>query len=252
MDQVIELQDFHHLRMELGEHLKVGGHSYSLDEIFSATQNLFTLERRRRIEEVLHQRTLHFRAVLEGVYDRGNMSAVMRSFEGLGFLQLHVVEPEGFKFKSANRVTKGTEKWLDVRQHATAIEAVSALKDEGVCVLGTHLAATQTLDTVDFTRPTAVVLGNEKEGLSEEMMRLVDGSIKIPMLGFCESFNISVAAALIFYHARQELKKHGVGTLTPQIREQIRAHYYLRCVENPAGLLSSFSLRARARRSSDI
>lgn len=195
-----------------------------------------TIERRVRLDEVVSQRSLHLVPVLENIYDRGNVSAAMRSCEAFGFLQMYLVDQPGAKFKAANRVTKGADKWLDVNAFSSAGAAVDDLHARGYQVWATDLDTQDSIDTLDWSKPIAIVLGNEKDGVSEDMRARVDGRFRIPMLGFSQSFNISVAAALIFYRAHLESRGRG-GGLTDTQRLQVLANYYLRCFDNPAAIL---------------
>jgi tRNA (guanosine-2'-O-)-methyltransferase len=177
--------------------------------------------------------------VLENIYDRGNVSAVMRSSEAFGYLQMYIIDKTDARFKAANRVTKGAEKWLDVKAFHDPVAAVADLKARGYQVWATDLGTQDSIDTIDWTKPTAVVLGNEKDGISPEMRAAVDGRFRIPMFGFSQSFNISVAASLIFYRAHLETRGLGDKTLLNETqRRQVLANYYLRCFDNPEMLLS--------------
>ncbi|MCB0406811.1 MAG: RNA methyltransferase, partial [Bdellovibrionales bacterium] len=181
--------------------------SYSAEEIVQALGQILTEERKARIEDIVAKRSLQFIPVMENIYDRGNISAVMRSAEAFGFLRCHIIEAENAKFKAANRVTKGADKWLDVKVFRKPQESVTELRKNGFQIFATHLHASKSISEIDFSRRTAIVLGNEKEGVSDEMVSLCDGNVIIPMQGFSQSFNISVAAALLFYHTFQERVK---------------------------------------------
>lgn len=199
---------------------------------------MMTEERRQRLDEVAAVRSLRLVSVLENIYDRGNVSAVMRSFEAFGFLQMHLVDQPGSKFKAANRVTRGAEKWLDVHKHANARDCVEKLRASGYQIWATDLNTEYSITNIDWTKPTAIVLGNEKDGTSKEMLDIVDGKFRVPMLGFSQSFNISVAAALIFYHARREFDHlPGQASVSEEQKRQILVNYYLRCFDNPEKLL---------------
>ncbi|MGE4131348.1 MAG: TrmH family RNA methyltransferase [Bdellovibrionales bacterium] len=199
---------------------------------------LLTDERRARLQQVAQNRTTQVVSVLENIYDRGNVSAVMRSAESFGFLKMHLVEAPGARFKAANRVTKGADKWLDVQVHPTAEATAHTLREQGYQIWVTDLETNDSLDNLDWTKPLAFVLGNEKDGVSPEMKRLADGRFRIPMVGFSQSFNISVAGALIFYRAHLELLKQQNGArVTDEQVEKILANYYLRCFDNPEVLL---------------
>lgn len=230
--------DFRKARLTWSDEIQVGGLSASAEQIIGWFQGHLTEERRARLDEVVAQRSLHVVPVLENIYDRGNVSAVMRSSEAFGFLRMYLVDQPGARFKAANRVTRGAEKWLDVKSFSSPAEAVTDLKARGYQVWATDLNTPYSIGDVDWTRPTAIVLGNEKDGVSPEMLKLADGRFRIPMQGFSQSFNISVAAALIFYHAG--LQARGLGTtafLTESQRRQVLANYYLRCFDNPEGIL---------------
>jgi tRNA (guanosine-2'-O-)-methyltransferase len=218
--------------------ITVGDLQTTSTQILEALGPLLTDERRLRLEQVVARRSLHLVSVLENIYDRGNISAVMRSSEAFGFLGMSLVDAPGARFKAANRVTRGADKWLDVRGFTSAAAVVGTLKSEGYQIWATDLETDDSIDMIDWTKPTAIVLGNEKDGISPEMRGLVDGRFRIPMLGFSQSFNISVAAALIFYRAHLEMRNFGdTAFLTPEQRRQVLACYYLRCFDNPEALL---------------
>ena len=111
------------------------------------------------------------------------------------------------------------------------------LRGQGYQIWATDLSAEKSIDgLLRLDQALAFVLGNEKEGVTPEMRDLVDGSFRIPMLGFSQSFNISVAAALIFYRAQLEIREREFG-LSPAEKRQVLANYYLRCFDNPEALL---------------
>lgn len=218
---------------------RVGDRLLGSDQVIQTLEPLLTPERVARIDEVLKARTFSFVPVLENIYDRGNISAVMRSAEAFGFLNMHIIEEENAPFKAANRVTKGADKWMDVEHYKTPRESISRLKARGFQVFATHLEAPCSIEEIDFTKKTSVVLGNEKGGVTSEMQKLCDGNVIIPMYGFSQSFNISVAAALIFFHVAMMRKGQmgRTGDLTPEEQGIVRANYYLRCFDNPESIL---------------
>jgi tRNA (guanosine-2'-O-)-methyltransferase len=238
MDHGLET-DFRRARLVWGDRIRVGAAEYSVDEILHRLGRHMTAERLARLDEVAAMRSRHIVSVLENIYDRGNVSAVMRSAEAFGFFQLSLIDRPGARFKAANRITRGAEKWLDVKPFGDPRSAVDDLKRSGYQVWATDLATDQTIDSIDWTRPTAIVLGNEKEGISPEMASIVDGRFRVPMLGFSQSFNISVAAALIFYRAYLETRGLGAKVfLNPTQKRQLLANYYLRCFDDPETILS--------------
>ncbi len=200
---------------------------------------LLTPPRRAKIDKVISERNFANAIVLEGIYDRGNVSAVMRTAEGFGLVNFHVIET-GERFKEANRVTQGADKWTEVTKWSNTTSAVKHLKDRGHRIIVTHLEAATPLDSVDFSIPTALVLGNEKSGASPEMLELADERVIIPMSGFVQSFNISVAGALCIYEIYQSRmrKNKRAGSLSYEEQEILKAHYYLRSLESAESILT--------------
>ncbi len=231
-------------RIQWEEPFLVGGEILTASEVVSLAKPLLTEARRQRIEEVLCWRSLQFAPVLENIHDQGNISAVMRSSEAFGFINFHLLETEQQRFKAANRVSKGADKWLDVQIHSTAEDLVEFMSQKGFKIYATHLSAvSRPVAELDFSQPTAIVLGNEKKGVSESLRELCDGDVIIPMYGFSQSFNISVAAALVFQTAFEKRLASrndalsGKTELTLEQEVQLRANYYLRSLKRPEAIL---------------
>ncbi|NUN06225.1 MAG: RNA methyltransferase [Bdellovibrio sp.] len=206
---------------------------------------LLTPERREKIERVVGLRNFDTAVVLESIYDRGNVSAVMRSAEGLGFGNFHVIETQE-KFKESARVTQGADKWVEIKKWKQTTDCVRTLKKQGYKICVTHLdAKSKPLHEIDFSGKVALVLGNEKDGVSAEMIAAADETIIIPMTGFVQSFNISVAGALSLYHISQDrLKKRGSNaSLNEQEQGILRAHYYMRTQDSAVQYLEEMFSR---------
>ncbi len=202
---------------------------------------LLTDSRQGKVAKVAASRNFSNCVVLEGIYDRGNISAVMRTAEALGFVNFHVIETQS-KFKEANRVTQGADKWTEVQKWKSTIDCVTHLKKLGHKIVVTSLEASKPIADVDWTVPTALVLGNEKEGISEEMKSLSDERIILPMSGFVQSYNISVAGALSLYHIYQA-RMQKLGTSADVTLEQIeilKAHYAIRTQDSSFDILKRY------------
>ena len=215
------------------------GHFCDVSEIETKVWPLLTPERQTKIERVASQRCFDISVVLESIYDRGNISAVMRTAEGLGFADFHIIETAE-KFKNANRVTQGADKWVESRKWKSTTEAIKYFKDNKIRICVTSLEAAKPLHEVDFSTPLALVLGNEKDGASKEIIEAADERVIIPMPGFVQSFNISVAGALCLYQISQSrLKQRGtnVDVTTEQIRI-LKAQYALRTLDSADSILS--------------
>lgn len=196
-------------------------------------------ERRARIESVVAGRTRTVATVVEGAVNIGNVSAVMRTAEALGYQELHLVTG-ATRFKNSRRTSTGAEKWLDVFHWPSPDKCVRALRSSGYRIVAAHLdVSAKPIEAFDFTQKTALVFGNELDGVSEEMLKLSDERCILPMTGFAQSYNISVAAAIALYHAFADrvhkLGQH--GDLTEEEQLHLRAAYYLKSVRRGEDIL---------------
>lgn len=223
----------------------IAGRTVWAKDVVEILRPFINADRRQKIERVISQRTYNLATVCEHIYDMGNVFAVMRSAESLGAAPLHVIPPEE-QNTATNRISMGAQKWLDIVNWQDSIQCVQHLKAAGYQVVATHLDDTAVpLSEIDFTFPTALVFGNEHDGVSPQMLEHCDARCIIPMSGFAQSFNISVAAALALYHARtqreQRLGKH--GDLTPDEMLRLRASYYIRALKTPERLILAHAQR---------
>lgn len=215
------------------------------EEVLTHIGPQLTPERLKTIDRVVKGRTYDAVLVLEDIYDRGNASAVFRSAEAMGFGQAHMIEL-GEKLKESQRTTAGADKWLEIKRWKSTRDCVDFLKSQGKQIIVTHLDSTSVpIDAVDFSKPTAFVLGNEKSGVSKEMIEAADTRVILPMKGFVQSFNISVAGALGLWHVMKDREKRlgKAGDLSELQQNILRAVYYLRTQDS-----SEQTLRELARR----
>ncbi len=163
-----------------------------------------TSARLARVKEVLSRRQPDLTVLLENVSKPHNFSAILRSADAVGVFEAHAVHPTG-GVPTHHHTAAGTERWVYLRVHPDIETAIQHLKDRGFSVYATRLSR-EAVDfrEVDYTRPSAILLGSEKWGVSEEAARLADGSIVIPMLGMAQSLNVSVAAAVILFEAQRQ------------------------------------------------
>ncbi|MBT8399124.1 MAG: RNA methyltransferase, partial [Rhodothermia bacterium] len=195
---------------------------------------LLSDDRLARIREVISNRTRTVVSVVEGAANMGNVNAVMRTAEGLGFFEFHLVSAEE-TLKHARRSSQGAEKWMDIRVWGSSHDCIPSLKDAGYKIVTTSpdLKA-EPLEVIDFTQPTALVFGNELEGVSEATVKMSDVVARVELAGFVESYNISVAAALCLYHAyRDRVARLGYqGDLGQDEADSLMAVYALRAVQH--------------------
>jgi tRNA (guanosine-2'-O-)-methyltransferase len=167
-------------------------------------------KRKATFYRVLEERTRHFTVVLEDIYQPHNSSAVIRSCDIFGVQDVHVIQNK-YSSKVSRHVAKGSQKWLDIKKYNKSAtntkDCLDALRNEGYQIIATtpHNESC-VLHEFDITKKSAFVFGVEKEGVSEYTMNQADGFLKIPMVGFTESLNISVAAAIILQDITTKLR----------------------------------------------
>ncbi len=159
--------------------------------------------RYNRIRELLSKRQPDLTLFLEEVNKPHNVSAVIRTADAVGIHRIHAVAKGERSLRKGTAM--GSQIWVDTQFHENSTEAVSHLKSLGMQVLVTHLDDNAVdFRTIDYTQPTAIIMGQEKFGATEEAVALADQSIIIPMVGMVQSLNVSVAAATILYEAQRQ------------------------------------------------
>ncbi|WP_404417885.1 tRNA (guanosine(18)-2'-O)-methyltransferase TrmH [Marinospirillum sp.] len=168
-----------------------------------------TPERVARIRNVLDKRQPDLTVVTDRVTKPHNISAIIRSCDAFAVPECHAVWPdEGFK--TYRRRAAGSQNWVKVTTHPCIQTGIAHLKQQGFRVLAAHLSDTaQPYDQLDFTQPTAFLMGAELEGVSDEAAELADGHVIVPMQGMVESLNVSVVAALLLSEACRQRRKAG-------------------------------------------
>ena len=212
----------------------------SPERIVSLLAPHMTDRRLQRIRDVVAERTRSVVPVVEGLVNTGNVSAVMRSAEALGYQDFHVVEGDNERYKHSQRTAGGAQKWIDVWRWDDPPSFAASMREAGYRLVATHLHAdTVPIRELDFTEPTALIFGNEEAGVSDAMMEEVDAACVVPLPGFTESFNVSVAAAVALYHAQQDrLNRQGHhADLTDAAQRRLVARFCLRSVTEPAQII---------------
>jgi tRNA (guanosine-2'-O-)-methyltransferase len=212
--------------------VELDGRIFDAAEVVATLKKQVEEKRFERIQEVVGRRNPHLITVMENIYDRGNTSAVMRSAEAFGFHLFHqIVEID--TFKESKRVTQGADKWLVQTHWEQTRPCINTLKEKGYPILVTHLEAGVSIEDVSFDRPVALCFGSEREGASATLTEMADEKVYIPMQGFVQSFNISVAAALCFQHIHREMRGHALPPLADKERQKLLALYLYRSCKNP-------------------
>lgn len=180
-------------------------------EYLAYLEDFLTENRKERFLEVLKNRTNHFTVAVEDIFQFHNTSAVMRSCEVFGIQELNIVE-QRFGKDIDKEIAMGAQKWVDINKYDTIGNCIDALKEKGYQIIATTPHNDSCLlHEFDVTKKSALFFGTEKEGLSEEVMSKADGYLKIPMVGFTESLNISVSAAIIIQDLTNRLRQSDVN-----------------------------------------
>jgi tRNA (guanosine-2'-O-)-methyltransferase len=173
-------------------------------------EGFLTENRKTRFLKVLEKRTNHFTVAMEDIFQLHNTSAVMRSCEVFGIQQLNVIE-EKFGKSIDKEIAMGAQKWVDINKFESVTDCLQTLKAKGYQIIATTPHENDcVLDDFDISKPSALFFGTERDGLSEEILKEADGFLKIPMVGFTESLNISVSAAIIIQNIMGRLHQSDV------------------------------------------
>ena len=170
--------------------------------------------------------------VLEDVYQAHNASAVIRSADCFGVQYVHFIEHRN-KYKISGDVALGASQWVNVERHKDTKTALSELKQQGFRIVATSPHKNDKLIyDLDVTQKFALVFGTEKEGITEDVLQMADEFVKIPMMGFTESFNISVCAALCMHELTHRIRKEVKDPfLSEEEKEGIYLEWLLRSIK---------------------
>ncbi|MCO6475302.1 MAG: RNA methyltransferase [Phaeodactylibacter sp.] len=180
-----------------------------------------TPERRERLREVAFRRQAGLTVILENVHDPHNIGAVIRSCDSVGISEIFVLYTEPHLTEEHILVGKkssgGARKWVDVHYYTSPEDCFRRVKEKYGRILATHLGeAAVPLHSLRLTQPTALLFGNERDGVSETALAYADGNFAIPQMGMAKSLNISVACAVTLYEAlRQRLEAGMYGKDNP-------------------------------------
>lgn len=169
-----------------------------------------TAKRSARLDAVLARRQPDLTVFAENLHKPRNFSAIVRTCDAVGINKMHVLVGED-PLRTHWNTSQGAEKWLVIKTHNKLEDACTRLKADGFQLVAAHLGDTAVdYREVDYTRPTAIVLGSELFGVSEEALKYVDQQINIPMLGVSQSLNVSVACAVVLYEAQRQRQLAGM------------------------------------------
>ena len=180
-------------------------------DLLTYLEGFITENRKEGFLRVLKNRTKHFTIAMEDVFQLHNTSAVMRSCEVFGIQELNVIEQK-FGKSIDKEIAMGAEKWVDINRFSSIQDCITNLKGKGYQIIATTPHNDSCLlHEFDITKPSALFFGTERDGLSEEVMQQADGFLKIPMVGYTESLNISVSAAIIIQDVTNRLRQSDIN-----------------------------------------
>ena len=187
-----------------------------------------------RIDNILSKKQPKLQVMLDNVNSSQNLSAIIRTADAVGVLDIYYSSREDKSLKIHKTITQGAHRWTH-RYRVNVKDKVKFLekkKEEGYQVVVTHLdERAVSFREVDYTKPTLLVMGNEKEGVSSEILAEATDVIVIPMQGMVQSLNVSVATALILYEAQRQLenaKRYETPQLEYKKREEIKEAWIYR------------------------
>ncbi|KAK1432898.1 hypothetical protein QVD17_09801 [Tagetes erecta] len=229
------------------DRFKAGSRFLSSREVLDAVEPSLMELRKERFRNVVNNRTYSVCLVVEGLSDAGNVSAVFRSADALGFQSVHVVSLDSSKrYREHRHVSMGAEKWLDIELWDSTEKCFEVLKSRGYRIATTHLGMeTVSVYDMDWSCPTAIVVGNEGRGISEEALKLSDMHCSIPMKGMVDSFNVSVASGILMHHAVCDRTKRlgGHGDLTSEEKQILLAEFSLRHSRSSISIAHEYAKR---------
>jgi len=169
-------------------------------------------DRSEKIYACVSRRQPSLSIVLENVHDPHNVSAVLRSCDAVGVMDVHLIYHSGQSFPElGEKSSASARKWVLTHKHSSIDECFDYLRKEGKKIMTTGMSnEARSLYAIDFTEPIAIVFGNEHAGVSEEAILKADGNMLIPQVGMIQSLNISVACAVTLYEAFRQRSLNGM------------------------------------------
>lgn len=167
-------------------------------------------QRNKKIIELLNRRQKDLTVFMDEVHKPHNLAAIVRTCDAVGIGNVHAVYPESF-IRECHGTAMGSNRWVTTHIHPELSSGLAQMKSENKQVLAAHFSD-RAVDfrSIDYTKPTAILVGSEKFGVSEQAAELADEHILIPMLGMVQSLNVSVATAIILYEAQRQREIAGL------------------------------------------
>ena len=204
-------------------------------------EGFITPERKARFLDILEERTNYITVAIEDVYQMHNTSAVVRSCDVFGVQQAHLIESK-FGKRLDKDIAMGAQQWVDIKRYNTTTDCIDTLREQGYKIVATTPHRNNcSLTDFKLESKTALFFGTERDGLSEEVLETADSFLKIPMVGFTESLNISVSAAIILHTLTSQLRKESINwRLTEEEKLEKRLDWTKKSVRSLNDVLARF------------
>jgi len=208
-------------------------------------ETFLTEDRKLLLHKVLENRTRHLTVVVEDLYQTQNISAVMRSCECVGIQDIHIVEGEN-DFQIHKAIAMGADKWLTIKhyqkEHNPMLTCINELKTNGYTIVATLPDDNSCfLEDLPLEKPVAFLFGTELTGLSKEAIAAADKTVKIPMYGFTNSFNISNSVAIIVSYCIEKLRKTAIHwQLSEEEKSKLLFEWVQKSINKPELLIERY------------
>ncbi len=222
--------------------------SYSAEErtyLIEQLSEFLTPHKQELFERILNLRTRHFVVAAEDIAQERNAGAMIRTCDCFGIQNFHLIENSHSK-KATHHIAKGAEKWVTTKVHQrneeSTIACINELKAQGYRIVATTPHAPEnSLDEFDISTPAAFFFGSEDPGISEVVEQHADELLTIPIYGFTESYNVSVATALILQHVTLKLHQSDVNwQLSDREKEELFLEWTIKTIRKPDLLIQKF------------
>lgn len=213
----------------------------SQQEIYEYLKQFLTAERLAKIEFFASESSDFVLPVLEDVYQFRNAAAIVRSAEACGFHKVVAMEKKNI-FKPNLEVTKGADTWVEIERLPHSITSLEKIKRRGYRLIAVSPEDDAVpLPEFKIAQPAALIFGTEWQGVSGEFLELCDETLAIPMYGFTQSFNVSVAAAICCYDLKQKLIQNGIDhKLCPEMQLPLKIRWAINSIRSGEEIYRQF------------
>lgn len=211
------------------------------NQLLQYLEEFITPERKDRFLEILERRTKYITVAVEDVYQMHNMSAVIRTCDIFGIQEAHLIENR-FGKRLDKSISMGAQQWVDIKRYGNTTDCIAALRQDGYRIVATTPHENGTLlPDFEFNGKTALFFGTERDGLSKVVMDNADSYLTIPMVGFTESLNISVSAAIILHRLTDLLRRSDLDWhLTEREKLERRLDWTKKSVRSVADVMARY------------